>query len=138
MLGAFDRKVRLAPTIAARRGWRSTGVAKAIVMAGTPTNRRRAEQFAATLRSVLPSDGATMRRWLADPVGPSPAAVWFLSDSHVMTTIRRRRVRPGRKSGGLVGVGRASSVGEVVSKVSQGRAGKEKGCVADSSHPVSG
>jgi hypothetical protein len=62
MLGAFDRKVRLAPTIASRRGWRSTGVARAIVLAGTPTNRRRAEQFAVTLRSVLPSDGATMRR----------------------------------------------------------------------------
>ena len=127
MLGAFDRKVRLAPTIAARRGWRSTGVAKAIVLAGTPTNRRRAERFAATLRSVLPSDGATMRRWLADPVGPSPAAVWFLSDSHVMTTIRRRRVRPGRKPGGLVDVGGSSSVGEAAAEASHGPSGKGEG-----------
>jgi hypothetical protein len=127
MLGAFDRKVRLAPTIAARRGWRSTGVAKAIALAGTPTNRRRAEQFAATLRSVLPSDGATMRRWLADPVGPSPAAVWFLSDGHVMTTIRRRRVRPGGKSGGLVGAGRASSVREAAAEASHGPSGKREG-----------
>lgn len=96
MLGAFDRKVKLAPAIASQRGWQARGVAKAIVLAGTATNRRRAEHFGATLRSVLPSDGATMRRWLANPVDPCPAALWFLSDSHVMTTIRRRRVRPRR------------------------------------------
>ena len=35
MLASLDRKVRLAPEIAARRGWRGTGVAKAIVLAGT-------------------------------------------------------------------------------------------------------
>lgn len=94
MPSAFDRKVRLGPTIAARRGWQVSGVAKALVLAGTATNRRRAERFSATLRTVLPSDGRTMRRWLSDPVGPCPAALWFLSDSRVMTTIRRRRVRP--------------------------------------------
>lgn len=100
MLSAFDRKVRLAPTIAARRGWHTSGVARAIVLVGTATNRRRAERFAATLRTVLPSDTATMLRWLADPEGPCPAALWFLSDSHVMTTIRRRRIRPARRPGG--------------------------------------
>jgi transcriptional regulator with XRE-family HTH domain len=112
MLSSLDRKVRLAGSIAARRGWRATGVARAIVLAGTATNRRRAERFGMTLRAVLPADGLAMRRWLADPAGPCPAALWFLSDSRVMTTIRRRRVRPRRKAGGK-GVGPAdSSVGK--------------------------
>ena len=93
MLGAFDRKVRLGPAIAGQRGWQVTGVARALVLAGTATNRRRADRFEATLRSTLPTDARAMRRWLADPVGPCPAALWFLSDSRVMTTIRRRRVR---------------------------------------------
>jgi transcriptional regulator with XRE-family HTH domain len=99
MLGSFDRKVRLAPTIAAQRGWHGSGVARAIVMVDTATNRRRAGRFAATLRSTLPDDGPTIRRWLANPAGRSPAALWFLSDSRLMTTIRRRRVRPTRKPG---------------------------------------
>jgi hypothetical protein len=111
MLSAFDRKVRLAPTIAARRGWHTNGVARAIVLAGTATNRRRAERFAATLRTVLPSDTATMLRWLADPVSPCPAALWFLSDSRVMTTIRRRRVRPARKPDGRPDAAGGLSVG---------------------------
>jgi hypothetical protein len=119
MLSAFDRKARLAPVIAARRGWRANGVARAIVLAGTATNRRRAERFAATLRTVLPSDGATMRRWLADPVGPCPAALWFLSDTRVMTTIRSRRVRPTRKAAGMLAAGGSLSVAAAVGAVSR-------------------
>jgi len=119
MLSAFDRKVRLGPTIAARRGWQVSGVAKAIVLAGTATNRRRAQRFSATLRTVLPSDGGTMRRWLSDPVGPCPAALWFLSDSRVMTTIRRRRIRPTEQSRARPGAGSVSSVGAAVAATSR-------------------
>jgi hypothetical protein len=136
MLSAFDRKVRLGPAIASRRGWHARGVAKAIVMAGTATNRRRAEGFAGTLRSVLPSDGATMRRWLADPVGPCPAALWFLSDSHVMTTIRRRRIRPRRTLGAKRSVAaaalRSTPKPPPLGPVDSGRGGR----LRDSSHPV--
>jgi transcriptional regulator with XRE-family HTH domain len=93
MLGSLDRKVRLAGSIAARRGWRAEGVARAVVLPATSTNRRRVERFGATMRAALPADGTAMRRWLADPVRPCPGALWFLSDSRVMTAVRRRRVR---------------------------------------------
>jgi hypothetical protein len=96
LLGSLDRKVRLAREIAAQRGWRSTGVARAIVRAGTTANRARAERFGATLRAVLPDNGRALRRWLARPEGRDPAALWFIMDRRVMTAIKRRRVRPRR------------------------------------------
>lgn len=125
MLSAFDRKARLGPTIAARRGWPVSGVARAIVLAGTTANRRRVEAFSATLRSALPNDGRTMRRWLADPIGPCPAALWFLSDSRVLTTIRRRRIRLKRNSGSR---GRGSGTSSVVGPArARGRAPEAAG-----------
>lgn len=102
MLGSLDRKVRLAREIAAQRGWRSTGVARAIVLAGTTRNRARAERFGTTLRAVLPDDGRTLRRWLARPEGRDPAALWFITNRRVMTAIKRRRVRQ-TQARGLVG-----------------------------------
>ena len=93
MLSSLDRKVRLAREIAGQRGWRVTGVAKAIVLPGTAANRARAERFGATLKTVLPQDGRALRRWLAAPDGPNPAALWFITDTRVMTAIKRRRVR---------------------------------------------
>lgn len=106
MLGSLDRKVRLGREIGAQRGWRATGVAKAIVLAGTMANRARAERFKATLGAVLPQDGRDLRRWLAQPEGPNPAALWFITDRRVATSIKRRRVRPRSKAaprGGAAG-----------------------------------
>jgi hypothetical protein len=96
MLSSLDRKVRLAEEIAAQRGWRATGVARAIVLVGTASNRARATRFEATLKTVLPQDGRALRRWLVEPVGPDPAALWFLTDSHLATAIKRRRIRSPR------------------------------------------
>jgi hypothetical protein len=93
MLSSLDRKVRLAREIAASRGWRATGVGKAIVLTGSAANRARAERFGATLKAVLPQDGRALRRWLAQPEGPCPAALWFITDIRVTTSIKRRRVR---------------------------------------------
>lgn len=98
MLGSLDRKVRLAREIGAQRGWRATGVAKAIVLAGTMANRARVERFKATLKAVLPQDGRDLRRWLAQPEGSNPAALWFITDRRVTTAIKRRRVRPRPKA----------------------------------------
>ena len=96
MLSSLDRKVRLAREIAAQRGWPVTGVAKAIVLAGTAANRARAERFGATLKAVLPQDGRALRRWLAAPDGPNPSALWFITNMRVMTAVKRRRVRKAR------------------------------------------
>jgi transcriptional regulator with XRE-family HTH domain len=97
MLGSLDRKVRLGPAIAAQRGWRATGVAKAIALAATAANRGRARRFGATLGAVLPQDGRELRRWVADPAGPCPAALWFITDMKVMTAAKRRRIRAGTR-----------------------------------------
>jgi hypothetical protein len=70
MLSSLDRKFRLAREVAAQHGWHVTGVAKAIVLAGTAANRARAERFGATLKAVLPQDGRALRRWLATPPRP--------------------------------------------------------------------
>jgi transcriptional regulator with XRE-family HTH domain len=114
MLGSLDRKVRLAREIAARRGWPATGVARAVVMAGTPANRARVARFGATLRTVLPTDGRALCHWLAQPDGPDPAALWFITDRRVMTAIKRRRVRPKRRAGQAEGPSASVSVGQGV------------------------
>jgi transcriptional regulator with XRE-family HTH domain len=126
MLSSLDRKVRLACEIASQRGWRATGVARAIVLAGTAANRARAERFGATLRVVLPDDGRAVRRWLVRPEGRDPAALWFITDRRVMTAIKRRRVRP-RRTRGPVGVGTvAPSVGKAAPGPSAGRVAVQK------------
>ena len=107
MLSSLDRKVRLAREIAWQRGWRATGVGKAIVLVGTAANRARVERFAGTLRVTLPQDGRALRRWLAKPDGPCPAALWFITDMRVATAIKRRRVRA--RSDGVPGRGRSGA-----------------------------
>ena len=119
MLSSLDRKVRLGPAIAAQRGWRVTGVARAIVLAGTAANYARAQRFGSTLKAVLPQDGRAMRLWLANPVQASPAALWFLSDMKVMAAIKRRRVRVRRKGDSTGFRSARPSVRAIVSAVSQ-------------------
>jgi hypothetical protein len=88
--------VRLAREIAAQRGWRVSGIGSAIVLSATAANRARAAEFEATLKAALPQDGRDVRRWLANPLDPSSAALWFLSDIRVTSAIKRRRVRKTR------------------------------------------
>jgi transcriptional regulator with XRE-family HTH domain len=77
LLGTLDRKVRLASEIAAGRGWhRPSSVSVWLVVADSSTSRHRARDHAAMLRSALPDDGRSMRRWLARPSG-RVAAVSF-------------------------------------------------------------
>jgi hypothetical protein len=70
VLGTLDRKVRLARQIAADRGWtRPSSVSVWLIVVDSSTSRHRAQDHATMLRSVLPADGRTMRRWLARPSG---------------------------------------------------------------------
>ena len=80
LLGVVDRKTRLAHRIARERGWVAASVATWVVVADGPTNRRRVASHQALLRTALPEDGRTMRRWLREPSGRI-AALSFLSDS---------------------------------------------------------
>ena len=100
LMGGLDRKRRLAPTVAAERGWRPLRVGTWVVLTDTRTNRRRVAAVAAALRAAFPDDGRTMRRWLRHPDRPI-SALGFLTDEHVDSRSRTTfRVRPARERGG--------------------------------------
>jgi hypothetical protein len=67
LLRSLDIKVRLAPGLARRFGWRPSTVSRLIVVAESTTNRRRA----ATLRPLLGGsaivDARTLRSWVRRP-----------------------------------------------------------------------
>ena len=81
---AIDRKVRLAPTIARRRGWATGPVGAVLVVAATTTARRRIARHDASFRAVLPCPAMECRRWIGTPAGRPARGIVFLSppDSH--------------------------------------------------------
>lgn len=103
LLSAIDRYRRLAPRLAAERGWDARETATWVVLRDTTTNRRRVAAHATVLRSALPHDGRTVRGWLREPQGRL-AALSFLPDMHPgtarSTSTGRHRVRvPTPRSG---------------------------------------
>lgn len=98
MLGGLDRKARLGPAIARERGWNAEVASRLLVVWATRTNRRRLEAHAGSVRAALPAGTREVLRWLRDPVTPSIAGVWFVTDVRGMDGmgVRRRRVRVNR------------------------------------------
>jgi transcriptional regulator with XRE-family HTH domain len=90
LLGTLDRKVRLAAQAAAARGWDPVTVSAWLIVSDSRTSRRRAADHEAMLRSALPGDRRTVRRWLRDPVG-RVAGLTFWTDMHGETVRRTRR-----------------------------------------------
>jgi transcriptional regulator with XRE-family HTH domain len=70
MLGTLDRKVRLARTIAAGRGWRASQVSVWLIVVDTRTNRRHATEHATLLGARFKLDGRALRGWLQSPAEP--------------------------------------------------------------------
>lgn len=68
LVSQVDRYRRLAPRIAAARGWGSRQVSSWAVIADTNTNRRRLAAHVALLRGAFPIDGRALGAWLSDPV----------------------------------------------------------------------
>ena len=99
MLATFDRKVRLAPGIAAQRGWAVSSIARLLVFESTPIARQRVSRLETTFRAVLPARGAAVRRWLRAPAG-SLAGILFvrtaIAGSSKSIVAGRQRVRSGR------------------------------------------
>jgi transcriptional regulator with XRE-family HTH domain len=94
MLTALDRKRRLAPRIAADRGWRASAVGRILVLPDSPTSRRRVAALGATFLAEFPARSVEVRRWVARPSG-AISGLWFLSPAlHVRT-----RRRTGRRGG---------------------------------------
>jgi len=100
LVGTFDRKRRLARQVAQSRGWDPVTISAWLIVADGRTNRRRVESHDAMLRSALPDDGRTIRRWLRDPEGVvSGLSFWTdtrrVADRPIRRPIRRVRT-PGR------------------------------------------
>ncbi len=117
LLSAVDRYRRLAPRLAADRGWAVSDVSTWVVMRDTTTNRRRVAAHATVLRAALPDDGRTLRRWLRNPAGRL-AALSFLPDAHpgtvrVGSTGQHRVRRPHPRSSQPLDVGQ-SPAGEPI------------------------
>lgn len=91
MLGALDRKGRLARDVARERGWEVGSVSRLLVLPNDRTARRRVEDHGATFRTALPARTVEVRRWLARPMG-TIHGVMFVSD--VRQAVTRHRVHP--------------------------------------------
>lgn len=69
-LRKHDEKVRLAPEVVGERfGWRSTSVARLLVLPDHRTARRQVERAGSVLARTYPIRGWDMRRWLKRPAG---------------------------------------------------------------------
>jgi transcriptional regulator with XRE-family HTH domain len=90
MLGALDRKARVAPVLARERGWQIATISRVLVLPDDRTARRRLGRHAATFATALPQRTAAVRRWLKKPVG-AVAGVVFLSNVHQVSTRHRAR-----------------------------------------------
>lgn len=99
----LDEKARLAPVIVEDRlGWRPTAVGRIVVMPETMRLRRLVQRHP-VIGQMFPVDATAVRRWLRQPSGTF-AGLWFLSDSHPGTAVRRerpaqRRIRPAAARG---------------------------------------
>lgn len=99
LIGTLDRKRRLAPQIAAARGWPALVVATWVILATSRTNRRRVAAHRNVLRAAFPADGRTMNAWLAKPAGAVAALSMWPDSDEARTTpavapTRRVRAKP--------------------------------------------
>ena len=66
----LDRKSRLAPQVAAARGWECRSVARLLAIGDSSTSRRRIAQLSATYAAAFPVFGRQALRWLRQPDQP--------------------------------------------------------------------
>lgn len=101
LVGVMDRRRRLAAGIGRERGWDPATVSVWVIVADTPTNRRRHQRSRGLLRSAFPLEGHAMRAWMHDPVR-SVAGLSFWSNVPRVNAGRRtwavKRVHRARRS----------------------------------------
>jgi transcriptional regulator with XRE-family HTH domain len=81
MLRTLDTKVRHAPGLARRFGWRPRTVGRLVVLPESSTNRRHARSLATLVGPRATADGWAIRRWLRDPASTLDG-LWILSLSN--------------------------------------------------------
>lgn len=79
LLGVMDRRRRLARRIADERGWAVRRVSCWILIADSPSNRRRVAAHSRVLHHAFPVDGRRMRSWLRGPGGEVNALSFLLN-----------------------------------------------------------
>jgi hypothetical protein len=95
LVGTLDRKRRLAPGIAAERGWPVRSVSRWVIVSRDSTNLRRIAAHRALLHAAFPDDGRVMRAWVRDPRGPvSALSTWSDATPGSTRPTRSKRVRP--------------------------------------------
>jgi transcriptional regulator with XRE-family HTH domain len=92
MLVSLDRKARLAPRLAAERGWQPTNVSRLLVLPADRTARRRVNAHDAVLGAALPARTVEMKRWIRHPHEPV-SGLLFVSDVHEADARHRIRAR---------------------------------------------
>jgi transcriptional regulator with XRE-family HTH domain len=106
MLGTFDRKIRLARSVAAQRGRQASAVSGWLIVLDTHTNRRHAAAHMSLLRARFPHDGRALAGFLADPCRTTNGMAFWPDSS------------PG-------GVGPAAAGGRSRIRVKKGAAGRQ-------------
>jgi len=100
LVGTVDKKGRHAIRIAIERGWVRPQdplprVSIWVIVADSPTNRRRVGAHRTMLRAAFPTDGRSMRTWLRKPTRPIRAlSFWPARDRGDRPRTSVRRVRP--------------------------------------------
>jgi transcriptional regulator with XRE-family HTH domain len=96
MLAGIDRKVRVAPALARRRGWHVRSVSRLLVLPDDRTARRRLAQHAATVDRVMPKRTRSIRRWVRRPDGAMGGVLFLPSTQRTGSTerIAPRRAGP--------------------------------------------
>ncbi len=81
MLGTLNRKLRLAPKVAAEKGWRPKLVSAWLIVSDTRTNRRHAAGHSSLLRSRFSLDGRSLASFLDKPASAT-FGMAFWTDVH--------------------------------------------------------
>lgn len=95
-IATLDRKARLGPAIARRRGWQATVVGALLVVAESSTSRQRVAMHAELFNRAYPDRAYAVRRWLRDPSGRLAGLIFLrngLPDRAMNRTSDRQRVR---------------------------------------------
>jgi transcriptional regulator with XRE-family HTH domain len=93
LLATLDRKVRLAPEMARRRGWRPARVARLLVLPDASTARRRVSDHASTFANAFPTRGVGVQAWLRSPATAMSGLIFLPDDRETGNRPRQQRIR---------------------------------------------
>jgi hypothetical protein len=98
MVASIDRTSRLAVQIAKEHGWAGRTVGRILVIGDGSIARDRVARLDASVRTIVPDRGPTVRKWLRTPDGPLSGLQFFRNAIPGSTTRRRAGLeRVGRR-----------------------------------------